>query len=301
MSKTHRTPSPTSAIPQLSRREKLGQYILLTRLNRPIGIFLLLWPTLVALWIAAKGLPDLDVLFVFVMGVVLMRSAGCVINDYADRKIDPHVKRTADRPIATGKVTPHEAIVFFAMLCLLAFILVLMMNRLTIYLSFGGVVLAAIYPFMKRYTYLPQVFLGVAFAWAIPMAFAAQSNTVPVDAWVLFLATVLWATAYDTMYAMVDRDDDIKIGVKSTAILFGDLDRVIIAIIQAMIFVAMIILGQSSELGFFYYSGLALAAALAGYQQFLIRKRERDDCLKAFLNNHWFGFVIFIGVVVDFL
>jgi len=301
MSKSIRLSSAIASIAGSVSREKLMQYILLTRLNRPIGIYLLLWPTLVALWIAAPGTPDLDVLFVFVAGVVLMRSAGCVINDYADRDIDPHVKRTSARPIATGKVSPREAIILFIVLCLFAFLLVLLMNRLTIYLSLGGVLLAAIYPFMKRYTYLPQVFLGAAFAWAIPMAFAAQSNAVPADAWVLFIATVLWATAYDTMYAMVDRDDDIRIGVKSTAILFGDLDRIIIAIIQAMIFVAMIMLGQNLELGVYYYTGLGLAAALAGYQQYLIRTRKRDACLKAFLNNHWFGLVIFAGVVFDYL
>jgi 4-hydroxybenzoate polyprenyltransferase len=301
MSKSIRFSSAVDIIAGSVNREKLTQYILLTRLNRPIGIYLLLWPTLVALWIAAPGTPNLDVLFVFVAGVVLMRSAGCVINDYADRGIDPHVKRTSTRPIATGKVSPREAIALFIVLCLIAFLLVLLMNRLTIYLSLGGVLLAAIYPFMKRYTYLPQVFLGAAFAWAIPMAFAAQSNAVPADAWILFLATVLWATAYDTMYAMVDRDDDIRIGVKSTAILFGDLDRIIIAIIQMMIFVAMIMLGQKLELGVYYYTGLALAAALAGYQQYLIRTRKREACLKAFLNNHWFGLVIFAGVVFDYL
>ena len=301
MSKSIRFSSAVGIIAGSVSREKLMQYILLTRLNRPIGIYLLLWPTLIALWIAATGTPDLDVLFVFVAGVVLMRSAGCAINDYADRNIDSHVKRTSERPIATGKVSPREAIILFIVLCLFAFLLVLLMNRLTIYLSLGGVLLAAIYPFMKRYTYLPQVFLGAAFAWAIPMAFAAQSNAVPANAWVLFIATVLWATAYDTMYAMVDRDDDIRIGVKSTAILFGDLDRIIIAIIQMMIFVAMIMLGQKLELGVYYYTGLALAAALAGYQQYLIRTRKREACLKAFLNNHWFGLVIFAGVVFDYL
>ncbi len=230
-----------------------------------------------------------------------MRSAGCVINDYADRHIDPHVKRTAGRPIATGKVTEREALILFSSLCLAAFILVLFMNDLTIYLSFGGAILAAIYPFMKRYTYLPQVFLGAAFAWAIPMAFAAQIGSLPAATWILFIATVLWATAYDTMYAMVDRDDDIKIGVKSTAILFGDLDRIIIAIIQMMIFVSLIMLGQTLKLGGTFYLGLSLAAALAGYQQYLIRQRKRDNCLKAFLNNHWFGLVIFIGVVLHYL
>jgi len=298
--------SPTSGSPPVDPsqpsclRERLRQYYLLTRLDRPIGIYLLLWPTLTALWIAAEGMPHWDVLVVFTLGVILMRSAGCVINDYADRKIDPQVTRTVDRPIASGKVSPHEAIVLFSALSLLAFMLVLFMNDLTIYLSFGGVTLAAIYPFMKRYTYLPQVFLGAAFAWAIPMAFAAQTDMIPDVAWILFIATVLWATAYDTMYAMVDRNDDIKIGVKSTAILFGEMDRLIIAGIQFMIFIALIMLGQRLELGIFYYLGLSAAAGLAGYQQYLIRKRQRARCFKAFLNNHWFGLVIFVGVVLNY-
>ncbi len=280
---------------------RIYQYYLLTRLNRPIGIYLLLWPTLVALWIAARGLPDWDVLAVFVLGVILIRSAGCVINDFADRDIDPHVKRTKDRPVASGKVSPHEALVLFSALSLMAFSLVLFMNDLTIYFSFGGVLLVAVYPFMKRYTYLPQVFLGTAFAWAVPMAFAAQTNTVPDFAWILFISTVLWATAYDTMYAMVDREDDLKIGVKSTAILFGDLDRIIIALIQFIIFVAMVMLGKRLEMGVYYYLGLVIAAGLAGYQQYLIRDRDRDKCLKAFLNNHWFGLAIFTGVVLNYL
>ncbi|HEC28569.1 MAG TPA: 4-hydroxybenzoate octaprenyltransferase [Gammaproteobacteria bacterium] len=280
---------------------RIYQYYLLTRLNRPIGIYLLLWPTLVALWIAARGLPDWDVLAVFVLGVILIRSAGCVINDFADRDIDPHVKRTKDRPVASGKVSPHEALVLFSALSLMAFSLVLFMNDLTIYFSFGGVLLVAVYPFMKRYTYLPQVFLGAAFAWAVPMAFAAQTNTVPDFAWILFISTVLWATAYDTMYAMVDREDDLKIGVKSTAILFGDLDRIIIALIQFIIFVAMVMLGKRLEMGVYYYLGLVIAAGLAGYQQYLIRDRDRDKCLKAFLNNHWFGLAIFTGVVLNYL
>ena len=298
-------PTPPSSSPKRPTRpiwrDKLSVYVKLTRLDKPIGIYLLLWPTLTALWIAAEGLPDLGVLFVFVTGVVLMRSAGCVINDYADREIDPHVKRTALRPIAAGDVSPREALLLFVGLCLLAFMLVLTMNVFTIYLSFGGAVLAAIYPFMKRHTYLPQVFLGAAFAWAIPMGFAAQTNELPAVSWILFIATVLWATAYDTMYAMVDRDDDLKIGVKSTAILFGDIDRVMIAIIQMLMFVSLILLGQTLKLGGAYYFGLSIAAGLAGYQQYLIRARKRENCLKAFLNNHWFGLVIFIGVVVHYL
>lgn len=280
--------------------EGLYQYYLLMRLDKPIGIYLLLWPTVTSLWIAAEGFPDWDVLIVFVLGVILMRSAGCVINDYADRKIDPKVKRTANRPIASGKVSPEEALVLFAILALLAFMLVLLMNDFTVALSLGGALLAIIYPFMKRYTYLPQVVLGAAFAWAIPMAFAAQTNTVPNVAWVLFISTVLWATAYDTMYAMVDRNDDIKIGVKSTAILFGDLDRIMIAIIQGMVIMSLLMIGNSLEFGIPYYLGVAIASILAIYQQMLIRKRKRKDCLRAFLNNHWFGMVVFVGVVADY-
>ena len=218
-------------------KERLIQYARLMRLDRPIGIYLLLWPTLWALWIAGEGSPDALVVFVFIAGVTLMRSAGCVINDYADRNFDPHVERTRNRPIAAGRIKPKEALALFAVLCLLAFGLVLLMNRLTILLSLVGVMLAATYPFMKRYTHLPQVYLGAAFGWAVPMAFAAQTGTVPKEAGLLFVATVLWATAYDTMYGMVDREDDVKIGVKSTAILFGDSDRVIIAIIQILLIV----------------------------------------------------------------
>jgi len=294
------TPPSRTPIKATTYRERAYQYYLLTRLDRPVGIYLLLWPTLSALWIAAEGLPHWNVLVVFTLGVILMRSAGCVINDYADRKIDPDVERTVDRPIASGKVSSREALMLFSALSLLAFILVLFMNNLTIYLSFGGILLAAVYPFMKRYTYLPQVFLGAAFAWAIPMAFAAQMGSIPAVSWILFIATILWATAYDTMYAMVDRNDDIKIGVKSTAILFGDMDRVIIAIIQTMFFVSLIMLGLRLELGVYYYIGLGVASGFAGYQQYLIRKRERDKCFKAFLNNHWFGLVIFLGIVFNY-
>ena len=290
----------TTKKPLPSWREQLKQYYLLTRLDRPIGIYLLLWPTLSALWIAAEGIPHWGVLIVFTLGVILMRSAGCVINDLADRNIDHQVKRTKDRPITSGKVSSREALVLFAVLCLLAFTLVLFMNRFTIMLSFGGVVLAIIYPFTKRHTYLPQVFLGAAFAWAVPMAFAAQTDHIPPVAWILFIITILWATAYDTMYAMVDRDDDIKIGVKSTAILFGELDRVIIASIQAMIFIGYIMLGNRIEAGIVYYACLLVAAGLTGYQQYLIKERKREQCLKAFLNNHWFGLVIFIGIVLNY-
>ena len=284
----------------VSIADRLHQYYLLTRLDKPIGILLLLWPTLWALWIAAEGLPHPGVLAVFVLGVVLMRSAGCVINDYADRKIDGHVKRTAQRPIATGKVTPREALVLFAALCIIAFALVLTMNTLTIALSFGGAFLAALYPFMKRHTHLPQVFLGAAFGWAVPMAFAAQTGTVPRVAWLIFIATVLWAVIYDTMYAMVDRDDDLKIGVKSTAVLFGDADRLIIGVLQGIFLLDLILIGLNAKLGPAYYTGLAAAAALAGYHQWLIRTRERPLCFKAFLHNNWLGMAVFAGIAADY-
>jgi 4-hydroxybenzoate polyprenyltransferase len=281
-------------------KEKLYHYALLMRMNRPIGVYLLLWPTVWALWIAGEGNPDSWVTMVFVAGVVLMRSAGCVINDYADRDFDPHVSRTRNRPIAAGNVKPGEALLLFAMLSLIAFTLVLTMNWLTVWLSVGGLILAAAYPFMKRYTYLPQVFLGLAFGWAIPMAFAAQTGEVPVIAWLLLTATVLWATAYDSMYAMVDIEDDLKIGVKSTAILFGDADRIIIGTMQATFLITMIIVGNRLELGLYYFSGLLAAAVLVVYQQFLIRHRDPEGCFKAFLNNHWFGAVIFAGLVLHY-
>lgn len=282
-------------------KDRLIQYAHLMRLHRPIGIYLLLWPTLWALWIAAEGHPDLLVVFVFVSGVVLMRSAGCVINDYADREFDPHVERSRDRPIAAGRVKPKEALALFVVLCLGAFALVLLMNKLTIYLSLAGVVLAASYPFMKRYTHLPQVYLGAAFGWAVPMAFAAQTGSVPKVAWLLFVATVLWATVYDTMYGMVDRDEDIKIGVKSTAVLFGEADRTIIAIIQLLFIAALLLIGQAAALGGYYYFGVLLAAALSIYQQYLIRNREPKYCFQAFLNNNWLGAAVFSGLVLHYL
>jgi len=284
----------------LKKRDRINQYALLMRLDKPIGIFLLLWPTLWALWLASEGRPSPGVFIVFVLGVVLMRSAGCVINDFADRKIDPHVTRTQERPIASGRVSPQEALILFIALCLAAFALVLFMNTLTIRLSFVGVILAGIYPFMKRYTYLPQVFLGLAFGWAVPMVFAAQTGAVPPIAWLLLTATVLWATAYDTMYAMVDRDDDLKIGVKSTAILFGEADRHIIGVLQGMVLVIMLMVGNQLELGLYYYLGLLVATSTAIYQQKLIFYRQPGDCLKAFLNNNWFGAAIFTGMLLDY-
>lgn len=281
-------------------KDRAYQYYLLTRLHKPIGIFLLLWPTLWALWVAAEGVPDIDVLVVFVLGVILMRSAGCVINDYADRKLDPLVSRTRERPIASGAVKPMEALLLFVVLCLSAFALVLTMNKMTIYLSFAGVLLAAIYPFMKRYTHLPQVVLGMAFGWAVPMAFAAQTGALPKAAWLIFVVTVLWAVIYDTMYAMVDRADDIKAGIKSTAILFGDGDRLIIGILQFMMFLALYSLGKQQDLHTPYYLGLSIAVILAVYHQYLIRYREPKACFAAFLHNNWLGAAIFAGLLADY-
>lgn len=282
-------------------RDRAQQYYLLTRMDRPIGVFLLLWPTLWALWVAAEGLPNWHVLLVFVSGVFLMRSAGCVINDYADREIDPLVSRTRERPIAAGRVKPNEALLLFAVLCLLAFALVLTMNSLTIKLSFVGVALAAIYPFMKRYTHLPQVVLGMAFGWAIPMAFAAQTGSVPKVAWLMYVINVVWSVVYDTMYAMADREDDIKAGVKSTAILFGDADRVIIGILQGMVLLGLYLLGQQLGLGAAYYVSLTVVIALGVYQQYLIRQRQPAQCFKAFLNNNWLGAAVFAGLVISYL
>jgi 4-hydroxybenzoate polyprenyltransferase len=285
----------------LSLPERLREYALLMRLDKPIGFFLLLWPTLWALLIAGEGQPDVQVLLVFILGVLLMRSAGCVINDFADTEIDRQVTRTQNRPLAAGRISKTEAVVLFILLCLVALGLVLLLNTLTVMMSFVGVLLAASYPFMKRLTYLPQVYLGAAFGWAVPMAFAAQTGGVPPVAWLLFTATVLWATAYDTMYAMVDRGDDLALGVKSTAILFGDSDRLIIGVIQVMVLVCLVMVGVQIGLGWFYYAGICVAAGLAFYQQRLIRYREREECFRAFLNNHWFGAAVFAGLLIDYL
>ncbi|MEX0374949.1 4-hydroxybenzoate octaprenyltransferase [Spiribacter pallidus] len=281
-------------------REKLRCYAQLARLDRPIGNFLLLWPTLWALWLAAEGLPRPGVLVVFVLGVVVMRAAGCVINDYADRDFDRHVKRTRHRPLTTGRVSEREALSLFVLLCLLAFGLVLLMNRLTILLSLGGVVLAATYPFMKRHTHLPQIHLGAAFGWAAPMAFAAQTGSVPALAWLVFVAAVVWATIYDTEYAMVDRDDDLKIGIRSTAILFGRQDRLIIGLLQAVMTFLLVLIGWQAQLGAVYFAGVALATPLFVYQQWLIRHRDRQGCFRAFLNNNIYGGIVFAGLALDY-
>jgi 4-hydroxybenzoate polyprenyltransferase len=275
-------------------------YFQLIRLDKPIGILLLLWPALIALWIAAEGWPDPLVLFVFVMGVILMRSAGCAINDYADRHIDKKVERTKQRPLTSGKITEKETLAVFTVLSLTAFALVLLMNELTIWMSVGGIILAVSYPFMKRYHYLPQVHLGAAFGWSAPMAYTAQANEITTIAWLIFLATILWATIYDTMYAMVDYDDDIKIGVKSTAILFGNQDKLIIGIIQLLLIFNLLLIGHRADLSGFYYLGLTAASVFAAYQQYLIRDRKRELCFQAFLNNNWFGLMLFAGVFLDY-
>lgn len=281
--------------------DRLRQYALLTRLHRPIGILLLLWPTLWGLWIAGNGEPDLTIVIIFVLGVVLMRSAGCVINDYADRDFDPHVARTRDRPMAVGHVTSREALGLFVILSLAAFALVLQLNLLTIQLSVVAIVFAASYPFLKRYTHLPQFYLGAAFGWSIPMAFAAQTNALPAVVWVLFVANIFWAVAYDTQYSMVDREDDIKIGVKSTAILFGVYDNLLIGVAHTMTLAFLVLAGVLVGLGVFYYLGLVAAAGLAVYQQRLTHDRQRDGCFCAFLNNNWFGAAVFCGLVLDYL
>lgn len=280
--------------------QKIMPYLRLMRLDKPIGILLLLWPTLSALWIAAEGVPDLKVLIVFVLGVIVMRSAGCVINDYADRNIDGLVLRTKDRPIVSGAVTAKQALMLFAGLSLFAFVLVLLLNTMTILLSVVALLLAASYPFMKRYTYLPQIFLGAAFGWAIPMAFAAQSQTLPPVAWLLFLANILWATAYDTFYAMADREDDLLAGIKSTAILFGDDDRLIIGILQLSFLLVMLLIGAQMEMGFVYYLGVVIAMFLFAYQHYLVKERQPAQCLLAFLNNNWVGAAVFVGIAVHY-
>ena len=280
--------------------ERLYQYALLMRLHRPIGIYLLLWPTLWALWIAGNGYPDITVTIVFILGVILMRSAGCVINDYADRNIDPYVQRTRERPLATKQVSEREALTLFVILCLLALALVLLMNMLTIILSVVAALLAVTYPFTKRYTYWPQVYLGFAFGWSIPMAFAAQTGTIPPLAWLLFIINLLWTIAYDTLYAMADREDDLVIGIKSTAILFAQADKVIVAALHITVLGLLLWIGQQLYFGKLYHLGLLIAVSLAIYQQWLIKDRQPTHCFQAFLNNHWFGAAIFIGIATDY-
>ncbi len=275
-------------------------FIQLTRMDKPIGIYLLLWPTLWALWVAAKGVPSLSNLLIFVFGVILTRAGGCVINDFADRKVDGHVKRTEQRPMASGKISSKEALVFFALLMGLSFLLVLCTNAPTIWLSFGALALAATYPFMKRYTYYPQVVLGAAFSWGIPMAFTAETGSLPAAAWLLYIANLLWTVGYDTYYAMTDREDDLKIGVKSTAILFGDADRVIILSLQGLALGCLLLAGSHFELGGWFHLGLLGAAACFVWEFWYTRDRDPQRCFKAFLHNHWAGLSIFVGIVLDY-
>lgn len=272
----------------------------LLRLDRPIGIWLLLWPTLWALWIAGAGRPQRKLLTVFFIGTVLMRSAGCVINDFNDRNIDPHVKRTRQRPLAFRLISPREALVMFGILLLASFILVLQLNAYTVKLAFIGAALTITYPLFKRFFPLPQLYLGLSFGWAIPMAFAATRGEVSRVGWLMLVAAVLWAGVYDTMYAMVDRDDDVRIGVQSSAILFGDLDRLLIGVMQAMVLYALWLIGQSMHFGAPYRAGLEAGAALFLWQQWLIRNRDRDACFQAFLNNNYFGIVIFAGILLQY-
>ncbi|MBA4503610.1 4-hydroxybenzoate octaprenyltransferase [Marinobacterium sp. 3-1745] len=275
-------------------------YIQLMRADKPIGTYLLLWPTLWALWIAAEGMPSLDLLLVFSLGVFLTRSAGCVINDYADRHIDGHVERTYQRPLPSGRVSEREALGLFVGLMLVSFLLVLLTNTMTILMSFGGLALAFIYPFMKRYTHLPQLVLGAAFGWAIPMAFTAVQEQVPLTAWLLYAAKLLWTVAYDTQYAMVDRDDDLKIGVKSTAVLFGRHDRLMVALLQLGALGILVGVGQLEQLGLWFHLGLLAALGFFIYQQWLIRNRERMPCFQAFLNNHYAELAVLIAIILDY-
>ena len=281
-------------------RRSLHEYGLLTRLNRPIGILLLLWPVLWALWIAAGGVPDLKLLVIFVAGTVLTRSAGCVINDFADRDFDPHVRRTRDRPLAARRVSPYEALVLFAVLMLAALVLVLQLDGLTLRLSLVAAGLAISYPFVKRFFPAPQLYLGIAFGWGVPMAFAATTGGIPKVGWLVFLVTVLWAGIYDTLYAMVDRDDDLLIGIRSTAILFGDMDRVAIGIMQLVMVWGLVLVGQNLDFSLPYYAGVVAAALLFGWQQWLARDRSRDQCFRAFLNNNYVGLALFLGIAGEY-
>lgn len=279
---------------------KTSALLQLIRFDRPIGTLLLLWPTLWALWLAARGLPDYKLLAIFLVGTFLTRSAGCIINDLADRNLDGAVARTSARPLVTGAVTTGEAMTLFVVLMLAAFVLVLFTNKLTIMLSLAAVLLASTYPFMKRYTHLPQLVLGAAFSWGIPMAFAAQRGALPPALWLIYLGNLLWTMAYDTAYAMVDREDDLKVGIKSSAILFGQYDRLMIGILQLACLLCLYLAGLAFELGAYYNTSLVVAAMLFGYQQYLIRERRPEDCFKAFLHNNWVGMAIFAGVAISY-
>jgi len=280
---------------------RFSLYWQLTRLNRPIGILLLLWPTLWGIWIASAGNPDGSILVIFILGTVLMRSAGCVINDVADRDIDRHVKRTQNRPITSGRISTREAVWLALALAILAFLLILPLNSLTLWLSIPAVLLAASYPFTKRFLVIPQAYLGIAFGFGIPMAFAAIQGSVPLIAWELLLANVAWCIAYDTEYAMVDRDDDIHLGIHSSALFFAEYDVFAVMLLYVISLIILIIIGLSSGFGVFYFLGLAAAAGIALYHYHLIKNRERENCFKAFLHNNWFGGAIFIGLALNYL
>lgn len=282
-------------------QSKWWAYSYLMRINKPIGSLLLLWPTLWALWIAGHGMPPLSILLVFVLGVFLMRAAGCVANDYADRAIDGHVQRTAERPIPSGQVSEKEAKVLFVVLVLISFGLVLTLNAMTIWLSLAALALAWIYPFMKRVTDLPQFVLGTAFGWGIPMAYAAVGESLPLSCWLLLLANICWTVAYDTLYAMVDRDDDLKIGIKSTAILFGRYDKQIVGVLQFVTLLLLLWVGYLTQLSEIFYGALLLVGALFIHQKNQIATREREACFKAFLQNNYVGLVVFIGIALSYL
>jgi 4-hydroxybenzoate polyprenyltransferase len=281
--------------------QKIFSYCYLTRLNKPIGWLILLWPTLMALWLASEGKPKVLLVGVFTLGVIVMRSLGCIINDLADRKLDGHVPRTQHRPLVTQAVSVREAIALAIFLTLIAFLLVTLTNLLTVKLSFVALGLACLYPFMKRVTFYPQVFLGAAFGFAVPMAYAAASNTLPISCWLLFLAILIWPVAYDTAYAMVDREADLKIGIKSTAIVFGRWDKFWIGICHFVVIILLGIIGWLNELSWPFYVSLCVCAGLAGYQQYLIKNREPEKCFQAFLNNHWFGLSFFVGTVLGYV
>ena len=292
-------PMEAPVLYRLGRR--LQEYARLMRLNRPIGIWLLLWPTLWALWVAGNGHPDPKLLVVFVLGVTVMRSAGCIVNDFADRNVDPHVRRTRERPLAARRVTPAEALLLFAGLMGVALWLATYLNAFSLRLACVGAALTVSYPFVKRFFALPQLYLALAFSWGVPMAFGALLGTLPRVAWVMFVASVIWVTIYDTLYAMVDRDDDLKIGVNSSAIVFADMDRLIVGALQLTMLLALLLMGRSLLFGNAYLTALGVAAVLFAYQQWLIRARDPDQCLRAFLNNHYVGMAIFVGILLEYV
>jgi 4-hydroxybenzoate polyprenyltransferase len=293
--------APTEAPLQYRIGRRLEEYRLLMRLDRPIGIWLLLWPTLWALWVAGNGRPDPKLLIVFVLGTIVMRSAGCIVNDFVDRNVDPHIKRTRERPLAARRVGVTEALVLFTALCAVALWLVTRLSPLTLRLACVGAALTVSYPFFKRFFALPQLYLALAFSWGVPMAFAALLGLLPRVTWLMFLAAVVWVAVYDTLYAMVDREDDLKIGVKSSAIVFADMDRVIVGILQLMMLLALVLMGRSLQFGTTYLAGLGAAAVFFVYQQWLIRAREPEACLRAFQNNHYVGMSIFIGILLEYI